>query len=126
MLTRQWQFGEFQGEDAASPVSASILGQATTMDRISQGGGPAAPYTESVPLEAAVEAETLKGDLWLALQIARYFNKLMKGLPLDPSVPGKLAAGYPLQNAYPIDPNDTGDSSSFNPCWGIVLTALRL
>jgi len=107
MLTRQWQFGEFQGEDAASPVSANILGQATTMDRISQGGGPAAPYTVSVPLEAAVEAETLKGTLWLALQIARFFTRLMKGLPLDPSVPGKLAAGYPLQNAYPIDPNDT-------------------
>jgi hypothetical protein len=106
MLTRQWQFGEFQGEDAASPISANILGEHTTIDRMSQGGSPATPYDKSVPLESAVEAETLQGSLWLAVQIARYFMRLLKSKALDLVMKPKLAMEYPLNNTYSIDPND--------------------
>ena len=34
MLTRQWQFGEFEGEDAASAAAAQIIGEHTAIDRV--------------------------------------------------------------------------------------------
>src|SRR6188768_938633 len=34
MLTRQWQFGEFKGEDAATALSTKILGEHTTINSI--------------------------------------------------------------------------------------------
>ena len=43
MLTRQWQFGEFQGEDAASPVTARIAYRHDPIDRVALGDGDAAP-----------------------------------------------------------------------------------
>jgi hypothetical protein len=103
MLTRQWQFGEFQGEDAASPVTAQILGEHTTLDRVSFGGGAATPYDPSVPLEVRVERERLSGSLYLATQLARMFLRLMR----DHGLVGhrdRLISKYPL--AYAIDPND--------------------
>src|SRR5260370_42630305 len=35
MLTRQWQFGEFQGEDAASCVTSRIAYEHELIDRVS-------------------------------------------------------------------------------------------
>src|SRR5436190_12398473 len=73
MLTRQWQFGEFQGEDAASPVTAQILGEHTALDCVGFPGGHAVPYDAGVPLEAEVEREQVAANLFLATQMARMF-----------------------------------------------------
>lgn len=103
MLTRQWQFGEFQGEDAASPVTAQILGEHTAMDRVSFPGDHVTLYDEGVPLEVQVERETLAGNLFLATQLARYFLRLMrdKGLLIHLD---KFLLDYPLD--YAIDKKD--------------------
>ena len=62
MLTRQWQVGEFQGEDTGTPVMARVRAHATTLTRIHLGELPpetqtqAAPYDpRAVPLEVLVE-----------------------------------------------------------------------
>lgn len=103
MLTRQWQFGEFLGEDAGSPVTAQILGEHTVMDRVGFPGDRVFRYDEQIPLETAVERETLRPNLYLALQVARYFIKLLKSKALD-AYAGKFAAKYPLN--VTIDKND--------------------
>src|SRR5438552_7107178 len=60
MLTRQWQFGEFQGEDAASPVTSRIAYQHHPMDRVALAqGAPALLGVENMPLETYVEREPL-------------------------------------------------------------------
>jgi hypothetical protein len=105
MLTRQWQIGEFQGEDAASPVSALILGEHTPIDRVGLGASPVQPYDDSLPLEAAVEAEQLRDNLFLAVQIARYFLKLMQGKSFSTTYITLLIQGYLLN--YVPDANDT-------------------
>ncbi len=105
MLTRQWQFGEFQGEDAGSPVTAMILGEHTPVDRVSLGGGAAMAYDPSLPLETAVEREPVKASLFLAVQIARYFLRLLQTKSLDTAYMVRLNAEYPLN--YAIDPNDS-------------------
>ena len=111
MLTRQWQFGEFQGEDAASPVTSQILGEHTVMDRVAFPGDSVFPYSDTVPLETVVENERLTGTLFLATQLCRYFVRLMKdeGLLLFMD---KLRTKYELK--YTIDKNDYEGIQLFN------------
>ncbi|HYD38718.1 MAG TPA: hypothetical protein VEA60_13960 [Allosphingosinicella sp.] len=56
LLTRQWQMGEFIGEDAGSPVSAKVAWRTDAIDQVLGRGGAAGPYDPAVPLEAVVEA----------------------------------------------------------------------
>ena len=65
-LTRQWQLGEFQGEDAASPVAVSMQAQ-----HLPIAADPASPHLDPtvVPGEAIVEAEP--GDWWTIGRRAR-------------------------------------------------------
>lgn len=57
-LTRQWQFGEFQGEDAASPLGARIAYQHQRTGLVSLGGhAPLRFDPETMPLETRVERE---------------------------------------------------------------------
>ena len=104
MLTRQWQMGEFKGEDAGSPIGAMILGEHTPIDRIQLGTDTPVMYDPSRPIEGVVEGEKLKDDLFFALQISRYFFRLLKKESLGTLVT-KFLTAYPLN--YTIDPNDT-------------------
>src|SRR6185369_2905950 len=60
MLTRLWQFGEFQGEDAASCVGSRIAFQHETIDRLAFGSAKAFPFDpQTIPLESRVEREQI-------------------------------------------------------------------
>lgn len=104
MLTRQWQFGEFQGEDAATAIGTKILGEHTAMSRVHFPGGAAFPYNEMEPLETTVEREAVKATLFLAVQMGRYFIKLIKNNPNFPLRYDALLNRYQLN--YAPDPND--------------------
>jgi hypothetical protein len=58
MLARQWQFNEFQGEDAGSPIKLAFALQGTDVDRF-RAGHDAEPWQPlgEVPIETQVEAE---------------------------------------------------------------------
>jgi hypothetical protein len=58
MLTRQWQFGEFQGDDTGSAVSASLARTVGVLTELSVDG-TARPYHPQLPLDAQVEALAL-------------------------------------------------------------------
>jgi hypothetical protein len=103
MLTRQWQFGEFQGEDAASAVTAQIIGEHTAMDRVRFPENVVTRYDERLPLETLAERELLSASLFLAVQMSRYFVKLMRANGLGGAL-SKFVTKYPL--AYDIDRND--------------------
>ena len=76
MLTRQWQLGEFAGEDAASPVDARLLTRSLTIDRVRAGAGEAQAYSDTIPLEAAIESEPVPFTHALRVQAAQYFLRL--------------------------------------------------
>lgn len=61
LLARQWQVGEFRGEDAGSPVTVRVRAQAAPLARYRPEGGPvpgtAVPIDPTLPLEAVVERE---------------------------------------------------------------------
>ena len=56
MLCRQWQVGEFQGDDAGSPVEARVQLATTRLRRYQPGDGAAEAFDDQTPLEAKVEA----------------------------------------------------------------------
>lgn len=59
MLSRQWQFNEFQGEDAGTPIKLSFAVKGSMIDRYCAGRDEAAAWRSlgEVPIETRVEAE---------------------------------------------------------------------
>jgi hypothetical protein len=59
LLGRQWQFGELEGEDAATPVHVRVDVSTAPLSRVRTGAASAAqPYDpDRTPLEAVVERE---------------------------------------------------------------------
>lgn len=123
LLTRQWQFGEFQGDDAGSPVTAQILGEHTDIDRMALQAGVVTPYDGKLPLEMMVEREKLTSNLSLAVQMARYFIKLMRSKSLGDYL-GKFILKYPLD--FIIDMNDHEGQQLYRASNGRVFDGYEL
>jgi hypothetical protein len=103
MLTRQWQFGEFQGDDTGSAVSASLARTVGVLTELSVDG-TARPYHPQLPLDAQVEALALalpravraRAGSCLLAELARRWQQV--------SITGDVAgAGRALAAAYPLD-----------------------
>jgi hypothetical protein len=109
LLTRQWQLGEFDGEDAGSPVDVHVDATFDHLSRVQhRGGGDGTepiPY-DGGPLEATVERETVldsaeRPDSRLAANAGQQFVRL---LSREAGTPDDLATedfpdGYQLQHA---------------------------
>ena len=106
LLARQWQFNEFQGEDAGTPLIVKFAVKGTPVDSFRAGNDPQQPWEPlqpgSAPLEARVEAEAawkthprLRGEAGL------------QALRMAPSaaVRSALLIAYPLELARPTDPD---------------------
>lgn len=104
MLSRQWQFNEFQGEDAGTPLRIKFALRGTPVDAFRAGSDAQAPWQaltpNSTPLETRVEAEPawgvhrrLRGEA--GLQALRMAN---------PALRASLLAAYPLALDPPSDP----------------------
>lgn len=78
MLARQWQTGEFQGEDAGTAVEGKFILETSTLTTFKSGNGMTLPYDDSVPLEVRVERETMRFDLFTQVQIGKMWFKLLK------------------------------------------------
>jgi hypothetical protein len=92
MLTRQWQFGEFQGEDAASP--ALVTSNAETAPMLAWRTGTAAPTPFdrlTMPLEPLVEREPLTKELSLRVELGETFRTLLTDAGLVAQLPAYLA-----------------------------------
>lgn len=59
MLTRQWQMGEFRGDDAGSPASAKLQVSTTALRTYRAPGGGVQAFDDGLPLEARVERRPL-------------------------------------------------------------------
>ncbi|EPH41318.1 hypothetical protein ABT390_28035 [Streptomyces aurantiacus] len=117
MLTRQWQLGEFRGDDAGSPVTAKYAVTTSTPSRIRPEGGPPEPLPTDRPLETVAErrplpfafgAERISYDLRLAL--GRRWLKLVTGTSVFRAhqVPRQYIERYPVPLPDPGDETDSG------------------
>jgi hypothetical protein len=78
MLTRQWQIGEFKGEDTASAIAASIQIQTSKITRYQNKDNPYVLYTDDVPLETRVERLNFKFDYKTRIQTGKQWLKIVK------------------------------------------------
>lgn len=70
-LARQWQMGEFNGEDAGSPIQARLRAETTPLTHYRAGSqGAAQPYnSRQLPLETVVEREPVQSSRSLRRRI---------------------------------------------------------
>jgi hypothetical protein len=100
-LTRQWQFGEFQGEDAGSPIDARLAYATTRLARYLPRTGDATDFPQALPLETVVERESVPGDLATHRQILRAMTLALEAEGLNAATRRSVLAAY--RTAYPLD-----------------------
>lgn len=108
MISRQWQVGEFKGEDAGSPVFAKLHVENRRLEAYRAGDAAPEPFDYDLPLEAQVEARPIafarEGhflSLDLRLLMGRHWLKLIA--PLGPHR-DEYIARYPVRVPDPADP----------------------
>ena len=119
MLTRQWQFGEFKGEDAGSAVKARVQLNTTKIDRyavkseIRDQFENAVPYDQSFPLEIEVEREPVLPDgpepnttnLVLRSRMGRHWMRLLKQAGVgEPNVRVAILERFGFEDISERDP----------------------
>ena len=109
LLARQWQVGEFQGEDNGSPASARWRGEVARLTRYHPGALDAQTPVEGqrydsgiVPLETLVERERFrpKADrperLRFAAEAGQHFLRMLEQQPMSRSYRNLFKSKYPF------------------------------
>jgi hypothetical protein len=88
MLTRQWQMGEFEGDDAGSPFFARWHLQTAPLTRYQARAQPAEAFDPDTPLEPTVERRPIPlvqkqraVSLEIRLLLGRQWGKMVSDLP---------------------------------------------
>ena len=129
LLARQWQLGEFQGEDNGSPVMARWRAEAARLTRYHSGA--IAPNTRvnapsydgsRMPLETLVERETIRPatdqtakpeKLRLAAEAGQQFLRMLEQQPLSRDYRDAFIRQYPFP-ALTTEQRATLDSDSLS------------
>ena len=120
MLTRQWQLGEFRGDDAGSPFFAKLQLERSTITRYRPREGATQTFDDALPLEARVERRPIglrqRGrpmSLDLRLVMGRYWLKLIADIA---DYHAEFLAAYPITAPDPEDPADA-DRAAHPESW---------
>ena len=111
MLTKQWQMGEFEGDDAGSPVTAKVHVETSQMTKYRAASSPPETFNNDVPLEAKVEQRPVplrRGGQPIALDIrlamGRRWLKLVQGI--EPGLAQKFIDAFPIAAPNPASAAD--------------------
>ncbi len=114
LLARQWQVGEFEGEDSGSPVQARWRGVSAAVTRLHAGVAvPGQPVraqrydAATMPLEAVVERRTVRASgpfdatssIRLAAESGLHFLRLLGAQQMSRSYRRDFIARYALEGA---------------------------
>jgi hypothetical protein len=111
MIARQWQMGEFQGEDAGTPVQARVRATSALLSRCHLGELPPNTNTQAsrydplqMPLEVMVERRPMRASnatdarmLTLAVEAGLHFLRMLELQPLSKSYRPAFIAKFALQ-----------------------------
>lgn len=110
ILTRQWQFGEFQGEDAASPAWVRFRARFSRMDGWESPGGDSRHYDlNRSPLEVPVEKEPFEPDHAMAVELGQRFEVLLRRVFDEAAEGGAPALIDQFRSAHPLQPAAADD-----------------
>ena len=111
MLTRQWQMGEFEGDDAGSPVMAKVHLETTQLTKYRPANQAVQAFDDDVPLEAKVEQRAIPFrssnqalSLDIRLIMGKHWLKLIADL--EPGLRQKFIAQFGVAEPDPTDVND--------------------
>ena len=125
LLARQWQVGEFLGEDTGSPVHATLGAEMQTVTTYRPGTQDSATVAiaPGVPIEVHVERETVALRLRGSVQHGLYFENLVRqGAVANPEIViAAFRAAFPIPATVPDPTYATLDAVRFR-----ALTAGRV
>ena len=132
-LCRQWQFVEFAGEDAGTPIQVNVQGEVTPLTRYAPGPVDAtsvnrarAYSTEALPLETAVEREpVLSRHPRFIAEAGQHLARMLLSIG-GATVRDALLKAYPLTLPAPTDAGtDTYGNEWYLLAQGRVIDAVR-
>jgi len=111
MLTRQWQMGEFNGDDAGSPIFTKVRLETTRLRKYQPDDAAVEEFNDTIPLESRVEQLPLsfilaKQDMSLDIRllVGRHWLKLIR--PLAAAAFAEYITKYPVHVPDPTQPVD--------------------
>jgi hypothetical protein len=118
MLARQWQFNEFQGEDAGSPIEAALRVTGVPITSLVATGVPDVALDGAAPIEPLVEREqVLPVHPKLNAQAGQQLMRQLRAAGLGGIIP-RLLEDFPAVIDPPQDP--VGDNAGF--VWNALLS----
>lgn len=114
MISKQWQMGEFIGDDAGSPVLAKAHIATTALTKYQPGEDVPIPLEQDIPLEVKVEHQKMPFQLGqqevaldLRLLMGRQWLKLVGQVDVGLKSAYISAERYKIQKPMPKDEKDT-------------------
>ncbi|HEX3130343.1 MAG TPA: hypothetical protein VH394_23605 [Thermoanaerobaculia bacterium] len=112
MLTKQWQLGEFRGDDAGSPIETKVHLTSTSLRKYQPDTHAVEPFDDDTPLEADVERRAIafkSGQLPIGLDLrllmGRHWIKLLRAA-LAVDLRTVFAEKYPIHAPDPAQQQD--------------------
>jgi hypothetical protein len=106
-LARQWQMGEFLGDDAGSPIQATlgVEQRSITTYRPGTDDSKTTAIDSKLPVETHVERETVTLRMRGSIQLGLYFESLVtqEGVSNPATVIAGFRQAFPISNV-PADP----------------------
>jgi hypothetical protein len=133
LLCRQWQFVEFAGEDAGTPIQVNVQGDVTPLSRFAPGpvDGTAASRAraysaDTLPLETAVEREpVLSRHPRFVAEAGQHLARMLLSVG-GAAVRDAVLKAYPLTLPAPTDAGtDTYGNEWYLLAQGRVIDAVR-
>ncbi len=104
-LARQWQMGEFLGDDGGSPVQATmgVEQRSITTYRPGADDSKTTAIDSKLPIETHVERETVLLRMRGSIQLGLYFEALVvqEGVPNPDTAIGAFRLAFPISSAPP-------------------------
>ncbi|MFJ5778896.1 hypothetical protein [Streptomyces sp. NPDC093094] len=94
-LARQWQLGEFRGEDAASPAYVTCTTATAGFEGWRSGPGPFTPY-DGTPLEALTQTEETTPDWRTAVELGHALLRELAARGAGQGVADAVRAAFPV------------------------------
>jgi hypothetical protein len=110
-LARQWQIGEFQGEDAGSASTVTVRARMSPVTGWQAGSGDMNAYALDAPLEALVEAENVIPDWSLSVELGQRLALFLAGEGASSTAIGLFEAAYSIPRPADLNANDPRDDA---------------
>lgn len=115
MVSRQWQLGEFKGEDAGSPILAKLLAAQEQLSAYSPHEGDTRTFDDTLPLETLVEQRKVPfgsagRELSLDIRIAMG-RRWLKAMAAIGNFRSHFVSSYPIDRPEPAVRGDAWASA---------------